>query len=453
MGVFGDVANFLGGGNNTQGQMADTTDADYNTNLYNILGQQLGSNVNNQQSALSNMLMQQSQGQGPNPALAQEQQTTQQNIAEGNSQIASQKGINPGLANKQILENTAAQNQTAAGQGAVLEAQQQLAAESALGSNLSNQGSLQNQSLATLGGLQNNQNSNTINNSLGAQGLTATAAGQNAGFGQQLTGGLIGGLSGGLVKMYEGGQIDSGHVPGLHQIPVTEWLNALHDTGITHPDQIRMFAYGGMAGGAGLGVDYSTLDSKNFASPSAIGSNGPVVTQPANVTSKAPQAASWEPNNSVYQGGKAAGGAMAQGIGKLIGGGGANATADAGLGGAGPSGVGGMAGGMDAVDSLAAAAPVLVAAQGGQIGGQASVAGNSPDNDDVPALLSPKEIVLPRSVTMSKDPAGAAASFVDAIKKTHKPNEKVEFKHVLDAHKNLHDRISQLEKMYGGGMA
>lgn len=41
--------------------------------------------------------------------------------------------------------------------------------------------------------------------------------------------------------------------------------------------------------------------------------------------------------------------------------------------------------------------------------------GDSYANDKIPTLLSAKEIVLPRSVTMSKDPASAAARFVQAL--------------------------------------
>jgi hypothetical protein len=41
--------------------------------------------------------------------------------------------------------------------------------------------------------------------------------------------------------------------------------------------------------------------------------------------------------------------------------------------------------------------------------------GNSYANDKVKALLSEGEIVLPRTVTQAKDPAGAAADFVAKI--------------------------------------
>jgi len=47
--------------------------------------------------------------------------------------------------------------------------------------------------------------------------------------------------------------------------------------------------------------------------------------------------------------------------------------------------------------------------------GKANVSGDSPKNDTVHAKLSPGEVILPRSVMQSKDPAQAAAAFVQAI--------------------------------------
>jgi hypothetical protein len=52
---------------------------------------------------------------------------------------------------------------------------------------------------------------------------------------------------------------------------------------------------------------------------------------------------------------------------------------------------------------------------GGSVPGQAQVAGDSPKNDTVNAKLSPGEVVIPRSVMQSKDPAAAAAKFVAAV--------------------------------------
>lgn len=54
--------------------------------------------------------------------------------------------------------------------------------------------------------------------------------------------------------------------------------------------------------------------------------------------------------------------------------------------------------------------------KGGTVPGKAVVKGDSLKNDNVKALLSPKEIVLPRSVTMSQNPGDAAKRFVEAIK-------------------------------------
>lgn len=52
---------------------------------------------------------------------------------------------------------------------------------------------------------------------------------------------------------------------------------------------------------------------------------------------------------------------------------------------------------------------------GGHVPGQASVAGDSLKNDTVPAMLSPGEVVLPRTVVNSPNPQKAAADFVAAI--------------------------------------
>jgi len=56
---------------------------------------------------------------------------------------------------------------------------------------------------------------------------------------------------------------------------------------------------------------------------------------------------------------------------------------------------------------------------GGPVPGKAHVFGDDEANDTVPAMLSPGEIVLPRSVTQSGNPEAAAASFVQAVKEHH----------------------------------
>jgi len=55
---------------------------------------------------------------------------------------------------------------------------------------------------------------------------------------------------------------------------------------------------------------------------------------------------------------------------------------------------------------------------GGVIPGYAS-GGDSRANDTVPAMLSPREVVLPRSVTLAADAPERAKAFLEALKKKH----------------------------------
>lgn len=92
----------------------------------------------------------------------------------------------------------------------------------------------------------------------------------------------------------------------------------------------------------------------------------------------------------------------------------------------------------------------MLKADGGPIPGKANKEGNSYANDTVPAMLSPGEIVLPRSITQGDDAAAKAKEFVEAIQKEHKPNDKIEYKHVLEHHKLMQEH---LRKMACGGYA
>lgn len=60
---------------------------------------------------------------------------------------------------------------------------------------------------------------------------------------------------------------------------------------------------------------------------------------------------------------------------------------------------------------------------GGQVPGQPKVFGDDSRNDTVPAWLTPKEIVLPLSVTQSPDAPERAAEFVRAVKGGHKQGD------------------------------
>lgn len=87
--------------------------------------------ANDALGALSPMLMQQAQGQGPNPAQNMLNQATGANVSNTAALMAGQRGAsaNPGLIARQAGMAGAQMQQQAAGQAATLGAQQQLAAQ------------------------------------------------------------------------------------------------------------------------------------------------------------------------------------------------------------------------------------------------------------------------------------------------------------------------------------
>lgn len=183
-------------------------------------------------------LMATGQGQGPNPALEQLRQTTGQNIQQATGLVASQKGINPALAARTAALSAAQANQGAAGQAAVLSAQQQLAAQqqaAGLATTISGQqagmaqaqGAQQAQNIAQLmqqqqamGGmnLQEQQllqqalaqyNSARVGQQNAVNQTNAQVAMQNAQTGNQLLGGILNaaGSVAGLAMLAEGGEV------------------------------------------------------------------------------------------------------------------------------------------------------------------------------------------------------------------------------------------------------
>jgi hypothetical protein len=130
------------------------------------------------------------------------------------------------MAARSIMENNAAQNQTAAGQAATMRAQQQLAAEQALGSNLNNQGGIAAQQIGQVQNQQNmmgsenltgqqigqaalaNQNTAVVNNNNNMNTTNAGAAETNAKFNTNMVNGLVSGVGSmipGVGKMLFGG--------------------------------------------------------------------------------------------------------------------------------------------------------------------------------------------------------------------------------------------------------
>jgi len=154
------------------------------------------------QNALIQALQAQAAGTGVNPAQAQLNQATNQNIAQNTGMIASQKGINPALAVRMAGQNAAAMNQQAAGQAAVMQAQQQVNAQNQIANVYGNIG---NQALA--------QQNIAQQGFYAPQAINAGVAAGNQQTNAKLIGGGISGAAtamagfahGGTVPAYAGG--------------------------------------------------------------------------------------------------------------------------------------------------------------------------------------------------------------------------------------------------------
>ena len=355
-------------------------------NFANALNQaQAGQQANiANQNALGSALLAQSQGQGPNPAQLQLMNNANTLAQQQAGSIASQKGINPMLAARQIQQTGAQASQAAAGQGATLQAQQQLAAQNQLGNVYGNIGQ---------------ENSAQMN--MGAQGLTgmnqlnAGVSAQNAAANQGTGAGLLGGAAAAVKSL----------------IP------------LAHGGMVPHFAGGGYLGGDALSGDsaYMPMDTTVdvFAQPQApaLGSSALPPSQSPAVNSLGGQDMAAQLGNLPPAAAK-----PDDGYTPNFGDGGASAKiaqqimAKAGIPqwGAGTGGTG-MTSGMNALGS--AAGQKMFASEGAYVPGQASVAGDSLKNDKVPAMLSPGEIVLPRSVAQSGDAPDLAREFVAQLEK------------------------------------
>lgn len=287
--------------------------------LVNALGAQGGLGAQNQ--ALQ-MAQQGAAGAGPNPALAQLNQTTGQNIAAQGALQAGQRGAssNAGMYARQAGQQGGALQQQAVGQGATMAAnqqlqQQQLAQQQA--NQLANQqiGATQNQSQQLLGA---QANANNVNGNI-AKGNQSSQSGIMGSLGQAIG-------------------------PGL---------NLLQSAGSGIMDGLGSFgsSLGTFAGGAG-----DALGAVGSGIGAGVETVGPEALMLASKGGEIPHAPS-------------------SNIGKHF-------------------------------HSMKS---------GGKVAGKASVPGDSLKNDNVKAMLSPGEVVIPRSVMQGKDPASGAAKFVAAI--------------------------------------
>lgn len=321
------------------------------------------SNVFAQQQALANQLGLMAQGQGPNPAQAQFQQNANQIGAQAAGLIGSQKGMSPALQARLVAQQGAQAGQNAAGQAATLQAQQQIAATQALQNQQNMMANVSGQQVAqqqqgitgyTQGAL--GQQGNVLGLQGSANAANAGVAGTVANNQGKVFGGVMQGVSGAL------GMAGGGQVP--------------------------CYASGGGVGPQSSAGQYF----KHF--------------EGAPVQAVGLQAMDWGSSGKI----KPPSGISPPGTESLMGGG----AGDDPL--------------MPASGLGFGAAPVLPAAHGALIQGEqqansmkpipgkAKVSGDSQKNDTQPAMLSPGEIIIPRSIAMHENAPEMAARFVAAIK-------------------------------------
>lgn len=359
-----------------------TTQDNLGTNANQLYGQ--NQDINTNQNTLASQLQQQAIGQGPNPAQNQLAQATGANVSNQAALMAGQRGAgaNVGLMARQAAEQGAGIQQAAAGQAATLGAQQQLGAQANL-QNLYNQQAqaalqgqgIQQQALAA-------QNATQTTGQLGASQVNAQTAQQNANNSASTLGGLIGGVGSAVASIFNKGgdvqKLDSGGYATA-----------------TNPNLILRTTSPGANKGISQGVGSLGSALLNKSPSSFLGQSGssgaaPTLGVDTSMPSSSDLAAGTNMNGSL-----APVSDVSPAFGSEL------STAAPSLGSVGP--LLSEGGAIDGTDGIS------------QVPGEAEVDGDSLKNDVVPALLSPHEAVLPRSVTMAADAPERAKKFVEML--------------------------------------
>lgn len=467
------------------------TALEYQQGFVNALGGQGG--IQNQANVY-NQMANVAAGKGPNPAMAQLQQTTGQNISAQNALMAGQRGSNAnvGLMARQAAMQGANLQQQAVGQGASMQAQQSLQALQNMGNLATNQvgqqanamGAFSNAAQGEQGSLLNaatgfnnaqvgSQNSVNAANAALIQSTQKTGAALLGGAGAGMALGAEGGAVSDMPKYADGGGIDvlpsnspsaapsNGPQSRVGQIFANFNTNMSPDQGGKDPNQQL-----GQMIGKGIKAGYKYLTKPAAPGEATVGQG--LQTDPLGVGSLDPNAAGApmpggvDPLGVGTLPGADAAGAVDVGANSL---GGVDMAADLGAAAEGGSDLAGLAallakggkiedrqhydGGGGILKGVMSLLPLLAAAEGGKvpalvspgevyldrgavekvakgadpiksgekIPGDAKVKGdkNSYANDTVPKTLEEGGIILPRSVTQSKNPHWAAHKFVSQL--------------------------------------
>lgn len=433
-----------------------------------------GGQYNDSQAALGRMLMAQANGQGPNPWAQQLQNATDANIRQAMALAQSTPGMSNMAAARQAAEGAANAQQQAAGQYAQQLAAQQLGAEGQLAGLNAEQQKLAlsqaqgNQGAITQANQQNEditkanqqaaqvfqgQVGNVVGGVLNAAGAAAAGAAKGGGGGGDSYTGTTGDgqtVTAGTVPVDTSADQTSASDYQPISVPQTEAHGGLIRGLLRHYDEGGSVSALdapdiGAPVGTGASATWTSPASSLYASKSAVLSPVQAFTQDQLAAQAKANAAARQPKPSDEA--RITGDILGPIVKALPG-----ASLFYGLG----SGIGKAAGADtsqgDAMMKAHGGLIAALAAAGGGVPGRAHVMGNSLRNDTVPAMLSPGEIVLPRSVTEAADSPKKAAAFVAAIKREHgaappkKSKTPASLGELLDAIHGIHARLDQLSR-------
>lgn len=414
-----DVLGMMGiGGNGGKAGMPPMVTRDYGPQIDEQQRRQ--AEIYQQQQGLAQALLAQSQGLGPNPAMNMLNQQTGQNVAQQGALMAGQRGVgaNPALLARQIAMQGSGIQQQATGQAATMAAQQQIAAQQALMGQQATMSGNALQGEANQYGALGAQNNATIQGYLGAQDINQ----QETASKRRMMGGMM--QAGGSMLAMS----DERQKTNIQPANMGSFLDSLSPQSYEYKNT----SLPGTAPGPRTGVMAQDLEQ-----------SGPGQSMVQNT----PQGKMVDPGQGIGVA-LAALGDIHQRLKRIEGGaqnmamGGSvqalpNFTANANLrparraeegdeGGSNPfnmSGFMGQRGGGGGETMLPATGGMpgmMTANQGAIVPGQAQYPGDTERNDTVPAMLSPGEVVLPRSVTQSADPAAKAAEFMKHLKSQKK---------------------------------
>lgn len=322
-----------------------------------------------QQQQLGGMLQQQAAGKGPNPAQTQFMQNVAQNQANTQGLIASQRGLNPALAARMGANANAASNAQAAGQAAILQQNQQIAAQQQLGGlyGQMQQGNLGQQGLYVQG----------QGNAMAAN--VATAQGN-----QKAAQGIVGGIFGG-----------AGAAMGLARGGMVPKMAAGGDVSVQMPPME-------IEGQGSLWNKSLEAPPIDFSNPIAPQQNDPM--QPRSALAQILKRPTFGPQDPMQQGLTTFGAGLGDQLRGARAGGADRTTPSDNL-------FPGFAMGKAKGGAIQSFKP------GGKVAGKPKYKGDDYRNDTVDARLSPGEVVIPNHITQKpmKEAVQDGAKFLAAV--------------------------------------